>query len=81
MGHPVVGDRRFGDHATNRHFEETHTLDRLFLHCTRLSSAKASLGTTFETPTDASIHCPLSDELAALLAKFDIDAAGQLMIG
>jgi 23S rRNA (uracil1939-C5)-methyltransferase len=39
IGHPVIGDARFGHEPTNRHFEEKHTLDRTFLHCVRLEIA------------------------------------------
>ena len=33
IGHPVVGDARYGDERTNRHFFAQHHLDRPFLHC------------------------------------------------
>lgn len=36
LGHPVVGDRRYGHAPTNRHFEEKHGLDRQLLHLERL---------------------------------------------
>jgi 23S rRNA (uracil1939-C5)-methyltransferase len=36
VGHPVLGDCRFGHEATNRFFEEKYGLDRTFLHCVRL---------------------------------------------
>jgi 23S rRNA (uracil1939-C5)-methyltransferase len=36
IGHPVLGDPRHGDAATNRHFAEKHALDRSFIHRTRL---------------------------------------------
>jgi 23S rRNA (uracil1939-C5)-methyltransferase len=84
IGHPVVGDRRFGDRATNRYFEEKHTLDRLFLHCIRVqwSRPRPVLGSEASSPKQvATIACPLSDELAAVLAKFEIDAVEQLVIG
>jgi 23S rRNA (uracil-5-)-methyltransferase RumA len=32
IGHPVVGDSRYGHAPTNRHFEEKYALDRLFMH-------------------------------------------------
>jgi len=35
IGHPVLGDERYGHAPTNRHFEEKHGLDRTFLHCVR----------------------------------------------
>ncbi|MCC7537295.1 MAG: RsmD family RNA methyltransferase, partial [Deltaproteobacteria bacterium] len=36
IGHPVLGDARFGDPASNRHFFERHGLDRSFLHRRRI---------------------------------------------
>lgn len=35
IGHPVLGDERYGHAPTNRHFEEKYGLDRTFLHCVR----------------------------------------------
>jgi 23S rRNA (uracil1939-C5)-methyltransferase len=36
IGHPVLGDKRYGHPPTNRYFEEKARLDRTFLHCVRL---------------------------------------------
>jgi 23S rRNA (uracil1939-C5)-methyltransferase len=36
IGHPVLGDSRYGHVPTNRFFEERHTLDRTFVHCARI---------------------------------------------
>jgi 23S rRNA (uracil1939-C5)-methyltransferase len=36
IGHPVLGDYRYGHDATNRFFEEKNSLDRTFLHCVRI---------------------------------------------
>ena len=36
IAHPVVGDARYGNPPTNRRFEETATLDRPFLHCSKI---------------------------------------------
>jgi 23S rRNA (uracil1939-C5)-methyltransferase len=36
IGHPVLGDVRYGDAASNRHFEHRHGLDRTFLHLSRV---------------------------------------------
>jgi 23S rRNA (uracil1939-C5)-methyltransferase len=36
IGHPVLGDDRYGHPMTNRYFEEKNGLDRAFLHCVRL---------------------------------------------
>jgi 23S rRNA-/tRNA-specific pseudouridylate synthase len=37
IGHPVIGDARYGDKATQRHFAMRHGLDRAFLHCASMS--------------------------------------------
>jgi 23S rRNA (uracil1939-C5)-methyltransferase len=36
IGHPVLGDERYGHLPTNRYFEEKHGLDRTFLHLVRI---------------------------------------------
>jgi len=36
IGHPVLGDARYGHGPTNRYFEEKHGLDRSFLHLVRV---------------------------------------------
>ncbi len=36
IGHPVLGDARYGHGPTNRYFEEKHGLDRSFLHLVRM---------------------------------------------
>jgi 23S rRNA (uracil1939-C5)-methyltransferase len=36
LGHPVLGDERYGHAPSNRYFEEKFGLDRPFLHCARL---------------------------------------------
>ncbi len=36
IGHPILGDDRYGHAPTNRFFEEKNALDRTFLHCVRL---------------------------------------------
>jgi 23S rRNA (uracil1939-C5)-methyltransferase len=36
IGHPLVGDARYGDRRTNQHFGMRHGLDRPFLHCVSL---------------------------------------------
>ena len=39
LGHPVVGDARFGDPKTNRFYAERHGLDTPFLHASTLRYA------------------------------------------
>ncbi len=36
IGHPILGDERYGHVPTNRYFEEKHGLDRSFVHLVRI---------------------------------------------
>lgn len=61
IGHAVLGDARYGQQASNRHFEHRHGLDRPFLHC-------ATLRVPLERgPVE--ISAPLAGDLAAVLAS------------
>jgi 23S rRNA (uracil1939-C5)-methyltransferase len=55
IGHPVLGDERHGDGASNRYFTEKHGLDRPFLHCARMVLGELVL------------EAPLPGELDAVL--------------
>lgn len=59
IGHPVLGDARHGDPASNRHFVERHGLDRRFLHVARVE-LELSGGR-------AVIEAPLAPDLDAVL--------------
>jgi tRNA/tmRNA/rRNA uracil-C5-methylase (TrmA/RlmC/RlmD family)/16S rRNA U516 pseudouridylate synthase RsuA-like enzyme len=59
VGHPVLGDERYGDHPSNTHFEHAHALDRSFLH---LESIALELAGTRRTLGDE-----LAPDLAAVL--------------
>ncbi|HET7541517.1 MAG TPA: RsmD family RNA methyltransferase [Polyangiaceae bacterium] len=59
IGHAVLGDARFGDAASNTHFEHRHGLDRSFLHC----SAVTLVSDTSHVICEA----PLPGELQAVL--------------
>jgi len=59
IGHPVVGDARYGDPRTNQHFEHRHGLDRTFLHLSFLRLQRA--GGPLELRSD------LAPDLAAAL--------------
>jgi 23S rRNA (uracil1939-C5)-methyltransferase len=59
IGHPILGDVRYGQAPSNRHFEHRYGLDRPFLHCSVLRLRRES---------DAvEIRAPLSGDLAAVL--------------
>ena len=53
IGHPLLGDDRFGDAPTNRFFEERNGLDRPFLHCAKLEFVHPDTGKrcTIDVPT------------------------------
>jgi len=60
LGHPIVGDDRYGEATTNRHFK-TRGYQRLFLHALRL---------TFPHPLTGEIltlYAPLPQQLETLL--------------
>ncbi|HKU39494.1 MAG TPA: pseudouridine synthase [Polyangiales bacterium] len=57
IGHPVLGDARYGDVASNRHFEHRHGLDRTFLHLLRVELRGGALV----------IEAPLAPDLEAVL--------------
>jgi 23S rRNA (uracil1939-C5)-methyltransferase len=63
IGHPVLGDDRYGHAMTNRYFEEKNGLDRPFLHCVRLE---------FEHPDTGARHiveAALPGDLRAALER------------
>ncbi len=63
IGHPVLGDERFGHAATNRHFEEKYGLDRTFLHCVRIEIDHPHSGARLV------IESPLTGDLASVLVR------------
>jgi 23S rRNA (uracil1939-C5)-methyltransferase len=44
IGHPIIGDERYGHLPTNRYFEEKHGLDRSFVHLVRIEVAHPRTG-------------------------------------
>jgi 23S rRNA (uracil1939-C5)-methyltransferase len=65
IGHPVLGDQRYGDRASNTHFEHAHGLDRSFLH---LEAITLTLGGTTHALRDE-----LAPDLGAVLASLNGD--------
>jgi 23S rRNA (uracil1939-C5)-methyltransferase len=61
LGHPLLGDTRYGQAAANRHFEDRHGLDRQFVHC---ASVRLSLGAS---PIE--VRAELPGDLAAVLGS------------
>jgi 23S rRNA (uracil1939-C5)-methyltransferase len=67
VGHPILGDGRFGDPPSNSFFEHRHGLDRSFLHCSAVTLAFPSGHLTVEAQ--------LPGELQAVLASLTEQAA------
>lgn len=63
IGHPVLGDARFGHAPTNRYFEEKHGLDRSFLHLVRVEVQHPRTGERLI------IESPLPPDLRSALAR------------
>ena len=63
IGHPVLGDDRYGHGPTNRFFEEKNGLDRAFLHCVRIEIDHPTLG------THLIVEAPLPGDLRAVLER------------
>ena len=63
VGHPVLGDERYGHAPSNRFFEEKNGLDRAFLHCVRIE---------FDHPKSGArliVEAPLPGDLRAVLER------------
>jgi tRNA/tmRNA/rRNA uracil-C5-methylase (TrmA/RlmC/RlmD family)/23S rRNA-/tRNA-specific pseudouridylate synthase len=63
IGHPVLGDARYGHAPTNRYFEEKHGLDRSFLHLVRVEVDHPDTGNRLL------IEAPLPADLRASLVR------------
>ncbi len=63
IGHPVIGDERYGHTPTNRFFEEKNGLDRAFLHCVRIEIDHPS------TAQRLVFEAPLPGDLRAVLER------------
>jgi 23S rRNA (uracil1939-C5)-methyltransferase len=63
IGHPVLGDDRYGHGPTNRFFEEKNGLDRAFLHCVRIEIDHPDRGNRLI------VEAPLPGDLRAVLER------------
>ncbi|MBW2528814.1 MAG: RNA methyltransferase, partial [Deltaproteobacteria bacterium] len=68
IGHPVLGDARYGHAPTNRYFEEKHGLDRSFLHLVRVELDHPVSGERLL------IESPLPPDLRAALTRASDDS-------
>jgi 23S rRNA (uracil1939-C5)-methyltransferase len=63
IGHPLLGDSRYGDAASNRYFEHRYGLDRSFLHAARVVLAADGAA------PELTLEAPLAADLAAVLTS------------
>jgi 23S rRNA (uracil1939-C5)-methyltransferase len=63
IGHPVLGDDRYGHIPTNRFFEEKNGLDRAFMHCVRIEIDHP------KTSVRLMVEAPLPGDLRAVLER------------
>ncbi|HVJ91764.1 MAG TPA: pseudouridine synthase, partial [Labilithrix sp.] len=63
IGHPILGDDRYGHAPTNRFFEEKNALDRTFIHCVRLEFVHP------DTEQRLIVEAPLPGDLRAVLER------------
>lgn len=67
IGHPVLGDERFGHAPTNRYFEEKFGLDRPFVHLVRVELPRLGVGDPSAGPLI--IECPAASDLRLVLSR------------
>jgi 23S rRNA pseudouridine955/2504/2580 synthase len=68
MGHPVAGDRRYGDFPFNREARTRWGLKRMFLHAWKLEIPHPVSGAPLR------LECPLPPELVEVLGRANLDA-------
>jgi 23S rRNA (uracil1939-C5)-methyltransferase len=65
LGHPILGDARYGDAASNRHFDMRHGLDRPFLHLSEVALTHPKTAVTL------ALHAPLPGDLAGVRDRLE----------
>ncbi|MDR1067964.1 MAG: RluA family pseudouridine synthase [Clostridiales Family XIII bacterium] len=68
-GHPVIGDRKYGDAAANRYAERKFSLPAQFLHASRLHVNKGHESLDYLAGMD--FESPLPENLAAIVAALE----------
>jgi 23S rRNA pseudouridine955/2504/2580 synthase len=66
VGHPVAGDRRYGDFAWNRLARQRWGLRRMFLHASRLELPHPTTGAPLR------LEAPLPGDLAEVLSRMNL---------
>jgi 23S rRNA pseudouridine955/2504/2580 synthase len=67
MGHPVAGDRRYGDFPFNKEARSRWGLRRMFLHAWKLEIPHPITGAPLR------LECPLPPELVEVLGRANLD--------
>ncbi len=67
-GHPVAGDRRYGDFPWNRAARQRWGLRRMFLHAWRLELPHPATGAPLR------LEAPLPEDLATVLSRLNLEA-------
>jgi 23S rRNA (uracil1939-C5)-methyltransferase len=72
IGHPVLGDERYGHVPTNRYFEEKHGLDRTFLHLLRIEISHPASGIRllFESTLPGDLRASLERATGSSVLRF-----------
>jgi 23S rRNA pseudouridine955/2504/2580 synthase len=70
VGHPVAGDRRYGDFPWNRGARQRWGLRRMFLHAWKLELPHPTTGAPLR------LEAPLPDELTEVLARANLSLPG-----
>jgi 23S rRNA pseudouridine955/2504/2580 synthase len=71
VGHPVAGDRRYGDFPFNRQARQRWGLDRMFLHAWRIELPHPVTGARLR------LEAALPLELRAVLSRMNLPAPGE----
>ena len=75
IGHPLLGDERFGHAPSNRYFQERYALDRLFLHLVRIEC------TSPDTLERLFLESQLAGDLRAVLERIAGDDVFRVLDG
>jgi 23S rRNA pseudouridine955/2504/2580 synthase len=67
MGHPVAGDRRYGDFPFNKEARSRWGLRRMFLHAWKLEIPHPVTGAPLR------LECPLPPELVEVLSRANLE--------
>lgn len=67
LGHPIVGDDKYGDADFNQSFRKLHGIERMWLHAAHMQLPGDLLDALYEELNGAKFKAPLDDELIKVL--------------